>query len=341
MNKIKEEEKEEEVDLGDGIVGGAKFRKEKKGGIWVYHIEKLIPDTKMSRYINTKLRRTQIPLILTEDADVFTAEEGKLLLRFRTNKLSNGPITSFYDNVIDFASKNVTGNRAKTTGVKGPVDLRTNPRIKSNILGFFDRWSPIHKYLFSKKHIKLPIEVRETRFNLEHPEKFMKMIPLVEEIDALYKKYLPENHENQHRKARETFFKISNTSFTTLTTNVNFQTTVHKDKGDDAEGFGNLVVIEGNKEGVCPRGYTGGETCFPQYGIGVDVRTGDVLFMDVHQWHANLPIVLKNKDAIRLSLVCYLRTNIWKRTHHKSKHFFERHRQLTRKLKEGNKRKEK
>jgi hypothetical protein len=35
--------------------------------------------------------------------------------------------------------------------------------------------------------------------------------------------------------------------------------------------------------------YTGGETCLPQYGVGVDVRSGDVLFMDVHQHHANLP----------------------------------------------------
>ena len=99
---------------------------------------------------------------------------------------------------------------------------------------------------------------------------------------------------------------------------MNFQTSIHKDKGDDKEGFGNLTVIE---EGP----YTGAETCFPQYGIGVDVRTGDILFMDVHEWHANLPMVKKDKDTIRLSIVCYLRYNVWKNTRKISKQKLMQH----------------
>lgn len=35
---------------------------------------------------------------------------------------------------------------------------------------------------------------------------------------------------------------IKDTAFTT--TNINFKTRLHKDRGDDDEGFGNLVVIE-------------------------------------------------------------------------------------------------
>ena len=102
-------------------------------------------------------------------------------------------------------------------------------------------------------------------------------------------------------------FKIPQTAFTTITTNVNFQTSIHKDIGDDIEGFGNLVVIErGN--------YKGGETCMVQYGIGVNVRQGDILFMDVHEWHGNLPLKLKNKASVRMSIVCYLRTKLWERT---------------------------
>jgi hypothetical protein len=99
---------------------------------------------------------------------------------------------------------------------------------------------------------------------------------------------------------------------------VNFQTTVHTDKGDDSEGFGNLAVIERGK-------YSGGETCFPQYGIGVNVRTGDVLYMDVHHPHANLPIILESPDAKRLSIVCYLRKSIWDQTKGKTKKFLVRH----------------
>jgi hypothetical protein len=101
---------------------------------------------------------------------------------------------------------------------------------------------------------------------------------------------------------------------------VNFQTTVHTDKGDDEEGFGNLAVIEKGK-------YTGGETCFPQYGLGVDVRTGDIIYMDVHQPHGNLPINLESKDAERLSIVCYLRKKIWEQTKGKTKKFMVKHNQ--------------
>jgi hypothetical protein len=166
--------------------------------------------------------------------------------------------------------------------------------------------------------------VRETAFLTHYPEKFKQIIPYIEKIDHLYEKYLPEHYGYQIKKANQTHFKIAKTAFTTITTNINFQTTIHKDKGDDEEGFGNLAVIE---KGV----YKGGETCFPQYGIGVDVREGDILFMDVHQWHANLPIQLE-KDAERMSVVCYLRKKIWERTKHKTRSFMEKHNKTLKKL---------
>ena len=70
----------------------------------------------------------------------------------------------------------------------------------------------------------------------------------------------------------------------------------------------------------------------PQYGIGVNVRTGDILFMDVHEWHGNLPIHLEEKDAKRLSVVCYLRHNIWEKTKNKTKKFMVEHNKTVRKL---------
>ncbi len=36
----------------------------------------------------------------------------------------------------------------------------------------------------------------------------------------------------------------------------------------------------------------GGYTVFPQYGIGVNVREGYFLSMDVHEYHDNTPITL-------------------------------------------------
>ena len=47
--------------------------------------------------------------------------------------------------------------------------------------------------------------------------------------------------------------------------------------------------------------------------------------MDVHKYHANLPIELIDKDAKRMSIVSYLRINIFKKTDGMSKQTMERH----------------
>jgi hypothetical protein len=277
-----------------------------------YYLEKLITSDKMETLKNTYVKRSQIKLIIDHDADVYD-KNGKLLLKFRKNVLNNENVEDFYDNVIKFA-KNTSSNRGSTSG-STKKNIWENPKVMSNILGYFDKFSPIQKMLMRGKKIE---EIRETRFNMDYPEKFKKLVPLINEIDELYKKYTPDYYKKQKKKADETHFKIPGTSFTTITTNVNFQTSIHKDKGDDMDGFGNLAVIEKGE-------YTGGETCFPQYGVGVDVRTNDILFMDVHEWHGNLPIHKKDKNAIRLSIVCYLRYNVWKNSKGKSKKFMIQH----------------
>jgi hypothetical protein len=220
-----------------------------------------------------------------------------------------------------------TNYRGSTSGSKNK-NVHENPKIMTNIIGYFDKLSPMQKFLIKKKHANIKTDVRECRFNMDYPDKYKKLIPLVEEVDHFYEKYVPNNYDNQYKKARQTPFRIANTCFTTITTNVNFRTTIHKDKGDDMDGFGNLVVMEEGK-------YNGGETCLPQFGVGVDVRSGDILLMDVHEWHGNLPIEEVTPDAKRLSVVCYLRYNIWKNTKNKTKKFMIRHNQTIRNLRKG------
>jgi hypothetical protein len=284
-------------------------------------VDKKISDEKMESLKNTFVTKDMIDTIITKDATVYT-KEGKLLLLFRKNKLKEGQ--TFYETISPFMKKHPSTNRGSASG-SASCNVKDNPKIKTTITGYFDKWSPMHKYMFKQSNKKMPLEVRETMFVANHPEKFERMIPFIESIDRLYKQYIPDKYKKQYTKAKETHFKIADTSFTTITTNINFQTTIHKDKGDDEDGFGNLAVIEHGK-------YSGGETCFPQYGIGVDVREGDILFMDVHQWHANLPMTFE-KDAERLSIVCYLRKKVWERTKHKSRKFMDRHNKTIRNIK--------
>ena len=291
------------------------IKTEQKGNVTIYIVDKDFPNEKLNTILNTKLKNNNQYFIIETDADVYNTDNF-LLLRFRKNVLDRKYIDEFYDNVISFA-KTPTHNRGSASGSK-KKNIRDNGNIYTNIIGYFDTMSPNYKQILTRKSIKNFLSVRPTRFLLNYPDKYQKLLPLIKEIDKNYQKLVPGHYIKQRKHANETPFKIEGTSFTTITTNVNYQTTVHSDKGDDPEGFGNLVVIEHGE-------YTGGETCFPQYGIGVNVRTGDVLYMNVHEPHGNLPIQLKSKNAIRLSIVCYLRKKIWEKTKGKTSSFFKRH----------------
>jgi hypothetical protein len=297
---------------------------EKQNGIDIIYVRADIPDEEMEKLKNKLIERSSIKDIIKNDCDVYT-EDNILLLKYRKNKLDNKNIDEFYNNVINFAKKSYTTNRGSVCG-SNKKNLLDNPKVFSNVIGYMDDFSAKQKYLLKIQKKKVEYNVRECRFNADYPEKYKNLMPLIQEIDDNYKKLIPENYKKQLKKANETLFRISNTSFTTITTNVNFQTSIHRDKGDDEEGFGNLCVIENGE-------YNGAETCFPQYGIGVDVRNGDILFMDVHKYHGNLPMVSKNNDVIRLSIVCYLRHNVWKNTLNITKEEMIKHNELLKSIK--------
>jgi len=280
-------------------------------------VDKIMTDQQIETYQGKEIKRSMIKQIITEDTDIYTRDK-QLLCRFRKNVLNPKRVNDFFDNVNDFAM-NVTTNRGTTSGQKKTKkNVRDNPKIMSNILGYIDGFAPKQKFNMKRHNIYPKLNVRECRFNIEHPDKWNHCLPLLKQIDSLYKKYIPSYYKKQRQKADETHYKIKDTAFTTITTNVNFKTRLHKDRGDDGEGFGNLVVIEDGK-------YAGSETCFPQYGIGIDVRQNDILFMNVHEWHANLPMVAENKNVRRLSVVCYLRLNVWKITKGIEKEVLEEH----------------
>jgi hypothetical protein len=154
---------------------------------------------------------------------------------------------------------------------------------------------------------------RTTQFTKEEVEKWAATIPLIQAADKWFKRLVPERHAIQLARARKTpQYQIANTAYSTITLNYDWRTACHKDKGDLEEGFGNLLVLEKAKSGIpksdsptnpqCP-GYTGGLLGFPRWGVAVDVRQGDFLAMDVHEWHCNTPII----GTGRLSIVAYLR----------------------------------
>ena len=277
-------------------------------------VKKILSDIEMEKLMDNPITKSMIHTIINKDIEIYK-EDGTLLLKFIKNAIKDGE--TFYTNTKPFLLKHKSNNRGGVSGSK-KKDVKFTPYSTTMILGYFDIWSPKQNYIFKRLKFTPKINVRESMFNVDEPLKYKKIVPFIKQIDTLYKKHIPNNYKKQRLKADETPFKIDNTAFTTVTVNLNFKTNIHKDSGDDDDGFGNLTVI---KKGD----YDGGETCFPQYGIGVNVQNGDMLFMDVHEWHGNLPLTNKTKDAERMSVICYLRKRVWLNSKNKSKAFMEKH----------------
>jgi hypothetical protein len=270
-------------------------------------VNKVLSNDELEELTGTQLPNGYFKMVLNEDCDVYT-EEGEILLKLRKNVFSKDLTEDAYNNIINHARLNTTtrgivsGRRDKQ---KGKLSVRTNKPIRSNIVGYFDTIPIGYKGKLKKMNMKLPIS-RHCAFNKNHPDKWENFQPFIKAIDNQYKELFPDQHQLQLIEADKTKYRIKDTCFTTITTNLNVQTGCHADRGDFKNGFGNLVVIEKGH-------YYGGYIGFPEYGVGVDLRSGDFLAMDVHKLHGNEPIIGEG-DYQRLSFVSYLRDDLIKKT---------------------------
>lgn len=275
------------------------------GKVAKYIVRKILTDEETKSLMRTFLEPHHFKVVLDHDADVFS-EDGKLLVSFRKGVLSKSKIDQMH-NAIEEVIKHASTDRGIASGSSLGRPTGQKNRVFSNIIGYFDKWSVYQKAIFKKAHMKPPSQCRFTSFTAREPEKWKRCIPLIEEIDKQYKRLCPKEHASQLKAAKTTPFRIGNTAFSTITTNLNFRTAAHHDTGDWEEGFGNLVVIERGTP------YKGAHTGFPQYGVAVDCREGDFLAMDVHQLHGNSPMIPGDDTSQRISLVSYLREAIVKK----------------------------
>jgi hypothetical protein len=209
--------------------------------------------------------------------------------------------------------------------------MRVNNNVFSSVLGYFER----------TRFLKLPC--RLTSYTAKYWKYYNHGLPFIRALDDCFKKLVPDKYKLQKKAAEEKpLLHIADTAFSSVTINRNFRTALHVDAGDFREGYGNLSVIErGN--------YHGGYTVMPQYNIGFNVRTGDFLAMDVHQWHCNTKIYETEADKkankllprihkddketgtmgaehpyTRISFVCYLREKLRECDNAKTRKHFDK-----------------
>jgi len=187
------------------------------------------------------------------------------------------------------ATSNLRYKRIKKDGTMSKTTRAV--QVSSGIAGFFDR-NTRHPYC------------RQTRYTELEREKYLRGVPFLQYISALFEDACPERYEAQKEMIEKTHkdFVIGGTVFTTVTVNKNFRTAYHTDAGDLKEGLGNLAVLRAGK-------YEGGYTVMPRYDCAFDLGSGDVCFFDVHEFHGNTEIVAKSPYE-RISIVAYYRENM-------------------------------
>ena len=250
--------------------------------------------------------------IYNQDIDVYTTE-GILLFKFRKNILSKTDTSILFKNLKSAARLNSgrpvasgipeDGQKyeyiiSKSSGKKLHV-LRN--KVHSGIIGYYD--SSSH---FGRNHNRNNTPCRTTAYTGKYMDRFEECLPIFSIVNTWYKQLAPEYYSLQEKaiSAIDYDYIIKDTVFTTITINKNFSTALHKDKGDFEHGMGMLCIASSGK-------YDGGYTMFPQYGIGVDCRDGDMLCMNVPEWHCNSPII-DIDNGIRIAHVFYLREKMLK-----------------------------
>jgi hypothetical protein len=161
-------------------------------------------------------------------------------------------------------------------------------RTYSDFLGWMDK---------SKFGDRFP-ECRQTAWSTKSPEIHGAAVPFIRAVDTVYAQELPEHHARQMEFMSRVSpgFKFADTTFSTCTVNRNLRTTYHTDRDDFSGGMGNLVVLS-CKEGAA--------LVMPKFRAAFLPRPTDVLLMNVHEMHGNLPFT-----GERLTAVLYAREHI-------------------------------
>jgi len=249
-------------------------------------------DSEGNKKLLGKFRKGLIPLDVCETALVNLK---KAAMRKNDNRGAAGGVLD-PKKLPNYVKGLAKAGKFRTVGYINADGRKINSSLgnisQSNIIGFFNK--PDRNLGRGAPKCRL------TAFTAKEVDKWENCIPFFQHADACFQALVPDRHKSQWDRANQTEFVVPNTSFSTITINYNWRTALHKDDGDFKDGFGNLLILEEGK-------YEGGYIGFPRYGVCFDVRMGDFLAMDVHEWHANTPIKGITEDFTRLSVVCYLR----------------------------------
>lgn len=207
----------------------------------------------------------------------------------------------------------MTDNRGAASGTprvqRGDQKRTRTRRVLSAVVGAVDPGPAT-----GRASGRLPA-CRLTAWTGKHLPEWRSLRPVFASIAAMYAEHAPEQYARQAAVARATEpdWLIPGTPFTTVTVNNTYSTGVHQDAGDLPDGFSTLAVA---RRGA----YTGGLLVLARWRVAVDMRDGDLLVFDAHEWHGNTDMRCPHQPGPlarpcpegceRVSLVTYYRTKV-------------------------------
>ena len=306
----------------------------------------VLSDTECDQLRGKYLDQSSYDFIIRQDTDYYY--EGELVFRFRKKAFTQKLLEIAWDS-CKYLAKSSRGRGASA----GPIDPESAYWKKRKIY-WKDKWSA--KYMVEDKKtgelkeskmkvnntvasqpigfygktkgLGVDLPCRLSHYTQTNMDKYQNAIPFFQKIGEHYKDLVYSKYIEQMERARINDYHIPGTPFSTITINRNFRTAVHKDSGDFG-GFACLSVLEENK-------YHGGYFVLPKFRVAIDMRHGDLLIADVHQYHGNTEMYETEEDKkyndenpqktykdnldvgvlglnnrfSRLSFVCYLREDI-------------------------------
>jgi hypothetical protein len=163
-----------------------------------------------------------------------------------------------------------------------------NP-VNSGIAGWYDRYP------------RIPYG-RATSYTEKQFDKFKKSYPYLQHLSKAFAELLPWRYGNQKAAADkiDPRFLVPNTPFSTITVNRNFRTAAHYDPANMDDGFANICVFSNSDN------YRGAYLVFPEIGYAVNIRPGDLLFVNnMAGLHGNTELILDDPNAERISIIAF------------------------------------
>jgi len=161
--------------------------------------------------------------------------------------------------------------------------------VHSGIAGWYDRYP------------RIPFG-RATAYTENFPDKFEKSYPYLKHLSAAFEEMLPWRYGNQKAAADsiDPKFLVPDTPFSTITVNKNFRTAAHYDPANMENGFANICVFSNNGK------YRGAYLVFPEIGYAVNIRPGDLLFVNnMAGLHGNTELILDDPTTERISIIAF------------------------------------